>query len=598
MAISTTQPTAAAPAHPHDILPGTTFPANGHEQVSPHAQSPPMSSPGPSVKGRPTTLTLFSPSQLALLPTLPSLVKLINTAFSISHHGSETIPATLDRLPSAEEYIRQLGTDPGTFAYVLAWSDSGEPLATGGAHRYVSTPWEASGGKASCFQRFRLPARAEGADVWELKLLAVGTGVQGCGVAGWIMGAVDEEVGRRTAEARARGSFALGADGSAVDGSSGVSAATGPKDGNGDGVRETEGQQPPVYVVLTTIKEIHEGFYARRGYVTDYETSHGPGFLGSPKGFHIVHMSKVLDTHGTAMSTTPSHGTVSSTPTHPTRPGTTFPVAGPAAATASAPTSEHPPITPGPLIHARPTTLTLFSPPQLAQFSHLSQLVALVNKAFSVSHAAHRVFPAHLDRVPSTADYLAEIGSAAGTFVYVLACAESGELLATAGAHRFAAAQLPDEAVGNSGDDIRREALEAAFGRASLPAGAEAEGAEVWELKFVAVGPGCQGAGVASWLMGRVDREVGRRVVCEAASSGRSFVAAAGGSRRIEDVEDGAVGAPRRPVFMVLTTLKEINEGFYARRGYGVDYETAHPAGFFASESAFGITHMSKVLDV
>ena len=48
-------------------------------------------------------------------------------------------------------------------------------------------------------------------------------------------------------------------------------------------------------MVLTTVTEANGPFYKKRGYVEDYETRHGPGFMGTPDGFRVVHMSRLVE---------------------------------------------------------------------------------------------------------------------------------------------------------------------------------------------------------------------------------------------------------------------------------------------------------------
>jgi hypothetical protein len=55
---------------------------------------------------------------------------------------------------------------------------------------------------------------------------------------------------------------------------------------------KTGPQDLGLIMLLTTVKEINWEFYMRRGYRADYETFHGPGWLGSEDGFTVVHMSK------------------------------------------------------------------------------------------------------------------------------------------------------------------------------------------------------------------------------------------------------------------------------------------------------------------
>ncbi|KAK0288436.1 hypothetical protein LTS16_000754 [Friedmanniomyces endolithicus] len=242
------------------LLPGTTIPGQ-HSPELPAKSSitPPHSFPGPTIDGRQTTTTLYEPAQLAQSPVIPTLYLLINKAFKHSHN-SLGIPFQGERLQTESEYLKQVGADSGTFVYITSWADSGEPVATASAHRYCGEEVMAvveGGGERSTFYRVRMPkgAGGRGEEVWELKLMAVEVGFGGKGLAGHLMGLVDREVLQRVGEM---------------------------------------GGERKVWMVITTVTEANGEFYRKRGYVEDYETVHGPGFMGTPKGFRVVHMSKVL----------------------------------------------------------------------------------------------------------------------------------------------------------------------------------------------------------------------------------------------------------------------------------------------------------------
>lgn len=257
------------------ILPGTTYPTNTTATKTGHRNHPPpdagpTSSAGPSINGKPTTLTLYEPSQLVNSPLISSLYTVINTAFATSHAQKCPFSADVDRLLAPEDYLSQLGTDPGTFAYMLTWPGTDQVVGTVSAHRYVAPvvvaeaiPWE----RGSTFKRLKSPvadSEAESAEVWELKFVAVDVALQGQGLATYLMDLADGEVKRR------------------------FLATASPENGARKPAKK-------LWMVLTTVRECNGRFYARRGYAVDGETWHEPGFLGSEGGFHIVHMSKVLD---------------------------------------------------------------------------------------------------------------------------------------------------------------------------------------------------------------------------------------------------------------------------------------------------------------
>lgn len=238
-------------------------------------------------------------------------------------------------------------------------------------------------------------------------------------------------------------------------------------------------------------------------------------------------------------------------------PGTTFAQDNqPNNKTSSAQPPESPTTQPGPPVNNTPTTATIYTPTQIASDPALvTSLRTLINHAFSFSHEKHGAMPGTIDRLQSPQQLLSELGSDdSATFTYVLTSASSGQVLATAGGQRWTGKIAPVEPLpGNKGSFTRY--------------GAESEDADQWELRIMAVDPSLQRQGLAAWLMRKVEEEIRRRWE-----------------------ERGG----KKGLVLLLTTLKEINGEFYARRGYAVDYETRFPPGWLQSEKGFGVVHMSR----
>ena len=242
------------------IIPGTTF-AEKNEKAQEDDTEPP-SSPGPQVNDKPTTLTLFTPPQLAHSPLLPSLYKLVNDAFRIGHERDNNRFGT-DRLQYEGQLHDELGNKPGTFTYVLSYSGTDEVVATASAKPHAASlqfhkPGEIlnpKNGKDTTWTR--LAPIAEGKEAWELSTMAVDPTLQRQGLAGYLMGVTEGEVKRR---------FCL--------------------DGAGGG---------ELVLVIATVKERNGDFYARRGFGVDYEVWYEKGHVGSERGFHVVFMSKEVE---------------------------------------------------------------------------------------------------------------------------------------------------------------------------------------------------------------------------------------------------------------------------------------------------------------
>lgn len=255
------------------IIPGTTFP-NGHAQekpISPNS-SIPLSFPGPTINNLPTTIKLFSPTQLATSPLLPALSALINKAFASQGHiknGKIVVPS--QRLAYEGQLLDELSAGTGTFTYVVCFAGKGregEVIGTASAKRYLGNEGGAvvqgvtSAGEAVKNTFTRFGPVAEGREMWELSTMAVDPGLQRQGLAGHLM---------RITEAEVRNRFAA---------------------------FNREGETRRLVMALTTIKQVNEAFYARRGFVKDYEVEYPVGHIGSETGFTIIHMSREIPLEG------------------------------------------------------------------------------------------------------------------------------------------------------------------------------------------------------------------------------------------------------------------------------------------------------------
>lgn len=249
--------------NPSKVLPGTTFPpANGTaEQAKKGSHISTQSQPGPTINNKPTTVTRYESRDLKAAGQVPAIHDLVNVAFAEGHSRSGTIPGTSLRLQSHEQLVKELSSD-GTFTYVVTYTGTDVVIATASAKRYKGTMERQAASidnpKSAFMRSGTFKPNTEG---WELSSMAVDPGLQRKGLAGVLMGFVEGEVKRRFAIHR----------------------------------EETGVPELGLVMMLTTVKEINGEFYARRGYQVDYETFHGPGWLGSAKGFSVMHMSKQVE---------------------------------------------------------------------------------------------------------------------------------------------------------------------------------------------------------------------------------------------------------------------------------------------------------------
>lgn len=247
---------------PAKVIPGTTFPSEDQPDLATSPPTTPASKPGPQINGKPTTITLYNPPDLAQCTCLGSLFKVVNAAFSISHDSKGLLPSGINRLRTDDQFVKEIGSDPGTFTYIMTYTGTDEMVGTASAQRWYGAMDEVVLDDEGRSQTFKRKGKLEpDVENWELRLMAVSSDVQRQGVAGLLMRMVDEEVVRRFRRAR-----------------------------------ELDGEQLRLVMILTTITEVNADFYARKGYAEDYESKFPPGWMGSENGFGVVHMSRWLET--------------------------------------------------------------------------------------------------------------------------------------------------------------------------------------------------------------------------------------------------------------------------------------------------------------
>jgi GNAT superfamily N-acetyltransferase len=251
------------PEDRNTTLPGITFAEKDGKTQDISSSPEPASFNGPQINGRPTTLTLFSPRELASSPLLPSLYKVINDAFRDGREKSNyKVPHS--RLQYDGQLHDELGNKPGTFTFVLYYTGTLDVVATASAKPHADElhvaqiSGTASPEKDESTMWKRLAPIPEGKVAWELSTMAVDWTVQRQGLAGYLMRLTEEEVKRRH---------------QASDSTS----------------------EKQLILVITTNKERNGLFYLRRGFEKDYEIWYEKGFVGNEKDFHIIFMSRPVD---------------------------------------------------------------------------------------------------------------------------------------------------------------------------------------------------------------------------------------------------------------------------------------------------------------
>ncbi|CAK3786958.1 Hypothetical predicted protein [Lecanosticta acicola] len=211
----------------------------------------------------------------------------------------------------------------------------------------------------------------------------------------------------------------------------------------------------------------------------------------------------------------------------------------------------------GSLIDGQPLVVFILSPDQLQQSGFLPSLVTTINAAYRYRFKLQPELKVQSSesRLSSEEDFLSSTSSDPAAFVIVLSPRGSVETLGTASCAPF---RGPPEGV--SSPWVRN--LE------PQPDCTE------WMLGLMATHPSAQRHGLASFMLDLAEREVIRRSV-----------------QQTEQVPKERHPTPLGAVKMILSTAKELNEAFYTKRGYQMDYDFPRGQGF-----NFHVTHMSKLL--
>ena len=266
----------------------------------------PNNSMAPDVPSNLTIRTLLlSPVSLNASLHLPALFKLINHCFNVSHNskGRSLLPSSpTSRLKTHNQLSEEIG--PDAFTIIMLAQDTstqvrGEEIgkregdgdtviATASAKPYVPPePYNNEAGIGETSEK--LFKRQPGGDKafaayaelpkWEILCMCVEPTLQGRGIAGQLMGLTVEEIKRRVVEGT----------GEAQESKMGQKNVYG-EDRNGT----KEKAKGEVLLMLSSMQELNESYYAKRGWQTTGVRRFPPGTLGSRDGFGVVEMMKVV----------------------------------------------------------------------------------------------------------------------------------------------------------------------------------------------------------------------------------------------------------------------------------------------------------------
>ena len=126
---------------------------------------------------------------------------------------------------------------------------------------------------------------------WEILCMVVEPTLQGRGIAGQLMGLTIEEIKRRVLESKDEGHERRhGGDGEM----NGEGTNHYQKNQEADTDQTKEKAKGELLLMLSSMQELNESYYAKRGWQTTGVRRFPPGTMGSRDGFGVVEMMKVV----------------------------------------------------------------------------------------------------------------------------------------------------------------------------------------------------------------------------------------------------------------------------------------------------------------
>ena len=116
-----------------------------------------------------------------------------------------------------------------------------------------------------------------------------------------------------------------------------------------------------------------------------------------------------------------------------------------------------------------------------------------------------------------------------------------------------------------------------------------------WEILCMVVEPTLQGRGIAGQIMGETIEEVKRRVVAEKEEGReRGYNGDGDGWMDGEGGYESGKGMEKGEVLLMLSSMQELNEAFYKKRGWETTGVRRFPKGTMGSREGFGVVEMMR----
>ena len=252
--------------------------------------------------------------------------------------------------------------------------------------------------------------------------------------------------------------------------------------------------------------------------------------------------------------------------------------------------AKFPSTVPGPTVNGYQTTLQVVEVADLHNHPLRSDLINLINRAFSASHPPY--LPASLSRLRDSEALESELKPDAFTILLTtpdrVAPDQLPRVLASVSARTF---MWKDPA---TVDPVTRGFLPPRDPRRRRHGGAPDEYEAAWEMKHLVTEPALAGQGLASMLVPMVEGEMRRRWELTEAQALKSASTAGEPNGSVNERSIESARPQGKSLRIFLQTIKEINEGFYERRGYRTVFETSFDVGHLGSEAGFVMIGMTK----
>lgn len=232
------------------------------------------------------------------------------------------------------------------------------------------------------------------------------------------------------------------------------------------------------------------------------------------------------------------------------------------------------------------STIELHTPTTLIASPHLPALFNLINRTFDAGHNkdGHSLLPqTELARLETHSQLGEEVGPDGFILIMLQSPSSPSSLPASNGGyfspsgHRVmgtasARPYVPTHTIA-SADDVSHSAR--LFKRPPPPKNSsEDDGTPQWEILAMVVDPPLQGRGLATQLMNLTIDEIRRRC-----GSG---------------LRDSTSAPSSETVMLLLSTMKSLNESYYAKRGWTTTENRYFPPGTKGSRDGFTVVEMFK----